>query len=505
MELIRKSENRFPVSEWTMDGIRIWPLIRLEITSKNDIGWTKVAYPSSMARHAARTKKILSETRGLLAALTLDYRKKVNLPAEVDGVFLSDGVSFQLLRGRWYEKFCDPFITEFNKRGLRTMLLTPGYANHLKRHTPSIFLQPQLELARLRSLFSFRNPPAHLPGHREWEAFVAGLENDFLFPQMKAISRQVAIIKAWAETYKKIMLFSKPKIGMLVNYYNMSGMAFILACKELGIVSAEIQHGFQGEMNVAYGRFDNVPPDGYELLPNVFWVWGEREARTIRHWSGACGGAHRVLVGGNLFLKQWSESENALTREYASDIAKISSPGFKHVVYTLGSESAEEVKGIAAAIRISYAKGFRWWVRLHPGFLSRSDEIADSFKRQGIVGINLNAASKLPLYALLLHADAHLTKYSSTVIEAAALGVPSVLTESDSHIFFPEQTASGMATTALTAGEIVEALEKQCLKFPRGWALAPHETAGHPIETLLEIAQKDNRNLGGLDLDDRIL
>jgi hypothetical protein len=67
-------------------------------------------------------------------------------------------------------------------------------------------------------------------------------------------------------------------------------------------------------------------------------------------------------------------------------------------------------------------------------------------------------ASVLPLYSLLRLADLHVTHSSSTVVEAAEFGVPSLVLSRYGLELFPEQSASGMARLVDTADAIEAAI-----------------------------------------------
>ena len=91
-------------------------------------------------------------------------------------------------------------------------------------------------------------------------------------------------------------------MGFVVTYYGSIGMAFDLACREFGIPSFDIQHGVQGSLHAAYGRWLRLPVNGYELLPSFFLCWSQKEKSVIEEWSNKFSKWHRPLVHGNLYL-----------------------------------------------------------------------------------------------------------------------------------------------------------------------------------------------------------
>ncbi|MGH9577262.1 MAG: hypothetical protein ACRD3R_07475, partial [Terriglobales bacterium] len=89
-------------------------------------------------------------------AYVSDYRRNLRPAGAVDAVFLSDGVSYTQVDGEWYEKFCEPLIERFRARGMRCFLMSPLREYYVPRHTPSMFVQPFVDLAIARALAASR-------------------------------------------------------------------------------------------------------------------------------------------------------------------------------------------------------------------------------------------------------------------------------------------------------------------------------------------------------------
>lgn len=91
-----------------------------------------------------------------------------------------------------------------------------------------------------------------------------------------------AYVQAW-KTYLKI---TRPKLVILGWAYCMgcSVSACVLACKELGIKTAEIQHGYVGKGHSAYYLSDLVLHDSdcIKILPDYFLTLGDYWKRNIK-------------------------------------------------------------------------------------------------------------------------------------------------------------------------------------------------------------------------------
>lgn len=277
-------------------------------------------------------------------------------------------------------------------------------------------------------------------------------------PSMEALQKEIDYLRLVAEYFKSILLKTGASLGMLVTYYCTEGMAFNLACREIGIPSVDIQHGVQGGLHPAYGRWHNVPKDGYTMLPDYFWCWSEDEVEAIQEWSARISSRHQAFVGGNLASNMFAQEDNDFVMYFDPPIASIKQQHRKavHVLVTLQGLGLSEV--VRQAITRSSTESF-WWVRLHPAMMAERETIREILQKTGNANVNLDDASDLPLYALLRHIDVHLTEWSSTVIEADSFGVPSVICHDEGARLYAEYVASGSAVTAYTCRDLLAAVD----------------------------------------------
>jgi hypothetical protein len=101
---------------------------------------------------------------------------------------LSDGISFSYLFDSWYEKFCDPLISELQEHRIPFFLMTPSREYFTPRRTPSMFIQPSLDRIRAESwLFSDKGTgQEQLDGFQKFMDF--GVE-ELISPHFKGSER----------------------------------------------------------------------------------------------------------------------------------------------------------------------------------------------------------------------------------------------------------------------------------------------------------------------------
>jgi hypothetical protein len=469
IDVIEAAERSIPVNEWQVAGIQVWPLVRVRLyfsglshdfDAANTTRVPRIRLPRSVA-------KLADMARGALRKQIASLRDRGGRrrPARPAAVFLSDGVSFAKFHGKWIERFCDPLIEALREVGIASDLWVPTHYYHAPRYSTSDWIQPQLDRAQLhaalRSSAQDRRD-GRLPGYDEFLSLLRA--RGFATHDLAAarISMDATRIAAGARYFRGRLRALQPRLAFVVSYYSIEGYALIKACKDLAIPTVDLQHGVQGRLHPAYGRFTAVPAGGYELLPDYFWTWSALEARVIEEWSVARG-IHKVVVGGNPWLETWLAADIDPVLKYDQQVRRLqeATGARRHVLVTLQTGlSFENLLDPLAALARRAGAQWHWWIRLHPGMHGFGADVAQRLSARGMSNFDVDAASNLPLYALLRNVNLHVTYSSSVVLEAAAFGVPSfVCSETGNDLFAHEIEAGQARYLRLEAQSAVEELE----------------------------------------------
>lgn len=444
LQALVEIERIFPVDEWDVAGIKVWPLLRVRWAFAE---WQRFyASGTSLARvsNAGRVKRLL---RGALAVTKSAFAGRAFFPSVVpkaDVLFLSEGVSLSNLDGTWIERFCDPLQAEFQRHHCATHSLMGGYYLKDRYKFKPTLVQPLVDLGNLLGGLKAKVLPGavHLPAHNHVVSFLQarGFSADEL-----AIDVAVTCanrIQMLTHVYRYYLQRAQAKAAFCVGYYGVEGMAFMNACRKQGIPGVDIQHGVQGEAHFSYASWGMAPKvRHYDLLPSHFWVWSDWEKRVIDKWCSQT--EHSAIKGGNPWMHVWNPhapwSETASTLESARLLKAACNKPVILVTLQYGFDDDEQIAPLQDLIKACAGK-YAFWIRLHPVMLSRREEVRH--KLCFADDVIIDASSDLPLQSLLSQADLHITHSSSSVIEAEQFGLISIITSSFGRDVFESQIAN---------------------------------------------------------------
>ncbi len=238
------------------------------------------------------------------------------------------------------------------------------------------------------------------------------------------------------------------------NFYSLDSMALTLGARRCDIPVINIQHGVQAKNHPAFGRWKNIPPSGYKLLPSEFICWNQQSVNTLEKSFKFCEN-HKSTLSQYHWVNGWKNEKIPF------DYKEIKSKALNkfNILVTL----QPSINGIQDIIRDSInetSDEVRWWIRLHPRQQTDiakkeiKDMIIDSYKKDVI-----DLASSTPLPALLSITDLHITGFSSSIYEASYFNIPTVLTHKMAKDYYGKDLEILKASICETKDGIIESIK----------------------------------------------
>ncbi len=429
--IIHEIESKVPVKDWVINGVYIWPILRLQLRpiifeAGRQKSMKQIFFHQSDTSLANRSfSKILQFCKGFY---NFPFRRILK---QHDAVLFSDGCSLDCIDDIWSDKFFRLIEDQLNDQGYRALSISPFEISLKPLKSPlyniSIIGTGAEILTSLRIRFPFKR--IHL---EDYDTFIEILNRHkiplqyFSYKEIFFKSYKISLIE---KVFSLILNHINPSIAMIISYYHDLGFAFNRACKKLGIPTVEIQHGTQGGIHDAYNHWQQVPAHGYPELPSLFWTWSQEDALEIEKWGSKTHVAHRAFVGGNPTVEFWL-SKNKTVQGYDKKIESLkqkmsANKNVIDILVTLQPVMAFQAYWDTLAQVIQHDFGnVRWWIRNHPTTVfGNKTEGLDKILSLKSNQVEIQESSRLPLGALLRNMDLHITVRSSTCLEAKFFGL----------------------------------------------------------------------------------
>lgn len=468
-------ETNVAVEKLFYRGLAIWPLVRLVLWRQMAGGVTTIADASP-----SRWEKLLNQAWLALGSSRQNYPR-------ADAMFLvAEGERrYGEIDGKQASPFADSLREDAENIGFRTVTFdTSGVADpygnpvRLDGDTARVALVQKLRYRLLA------RPPGRIAGF-------AALE-DYLHRAHPAVTLREEIVAAEADhilglkaLFARILARVLPRAVFFPCYYQPNSMGCILAARERGIPTVDIQHGQQGDYHGMYANWTRPSPGGYALLPDIFWCWGEQSAERVNRWSRSVWPMHQAMVGGNPWMTRQIAKPGPTEQEAALD--EVLKPGMTYVLLAL--QPIDDALPQVVLDAIAASPEVQWFVRLHPMMRGgREAAIRAQLDATGNRNIEMTVASSVLLASILRRMDFVVTLWSSVAYEALLFEAHPVIAHPNGLKTFGAYIDKGLFSYATSGSEILAAVRRDKASY-RFREDAPY------IETRLSVIEDKLRDV----------
>jgi len=156
----------------------------------------------------------------------------------------------------------------------------------------------------------------------------------------------------YIELFKKV----NPKVVFLNGFHFQAPL--ISAAHSLGILTVDIQHGIQIGWNPLYNDWKEMPKEGYQALPDYFFVWSKKEFESNKRVFK--GEKHKPMIVGFPWLDRQLELTNRLDSEYIKKINKYK------IKILIAMQKQPIIPKVYKDLINNSSDDFLWIIRHHP-------------------------------------------------------------------------------------------------------------------------------------------
>ena len=429
--ILEEIEERCDVNSITINGVKAWPLIRSILWSE----FTKahIQKKSVIGSQYSLIQRIefLLDKLGLIYLLTKITPTVVDRKSEV--LFIGRAQHRVRIKGirKCFDRIMDPLVY-LTGTGVVIKSFTLGIPKLRNSYNPTERIRPRRSVPELKILgLEESGLPAYLGQ---------------LNVSMDSFLSSVRLgVKAFSKSY--VMgcdLLSKvpnTKRIFLSVWYSLDSLGVIAAAHQHDIQVIDIQHG--GEMHGMYAGWSCIPENGYELLPDVFWCWGDESVHRIQYGMKKSS-KHQTIVGGY----PWQEFRQTKMSE-SIDKSQLTMPtasSKKVVLFSLQPLSFDVQKRIPDFV-LNFLKldhsDIHFKFRRHPNDPDDKEELRQLRKLKLKTQFEIEDSSA-DLVSTISGSNFHISAFSSVAFECLALGVPSLLFGEQSKVLYDREIQEGV-------------------------------------------------------------
>jgi hypothetical protein len=468
-------ETNVAVEKLSYRGLAMWPLVRLALWRRMASGVVTVAEDAP-----SRWDRLQNQVRLALTPTRRNY-------SQADAVFLvAEGERrYGEIGGKQVSPFADSLREDAEKIGLRSVTLdTSGVADPYGDPVRLDSDMARVTLPRKLRRRLLGRSPGRIEGFAALDDYLRAHPVTLC---EDAVSGEADYILDLKVLFSRILEQVKPKAVFFPCYYQPNSMACILAARERGIRTLDIQHGQQGDYHGMYANWTKPPRGGYELLPDIFWCWGEQSAERVNSWSRPVWPMHKGIVGGNPWMARQIAMPGPADQEAALDA--VLKPGMTHVLLAL--QPVEDALPQTVLDAIAVSPDVQWLVRLHPMMRGgREKEIWSQLEATGNRNIEMTVASSVLLASILRRVDFVVTLWSSVAYEALLFGAHPVIAHANGLKTFGAYIDKGLFSHAASGEQILAAIRRSKASY------SFQEDAPY-IETRLSVIEDRLRDVTG--------
>ncbi|UPQ79675.1 hypothetical protein M0M57_02285 [Flavobacterium azooxidireducens] len=426
---ILKIEQQFPVDSWKVNHLAIWPILRIKlffylinvVEAGNKVQIVKKKKLSILQKIKTEVKKLYSVVYYFFWMKKLPTKKYLFVGAD------AHRVNFKSKRfNRYFDILIDKYQIEKDS-------LYFEYGHDTKNQFNLNLIYTFNKALKGFLLLKKKAPVEVQFSGNQFDEFINFLKQE-RFNENFLNKYNTTYFENWASNifFKKVNFFTKvlkkmkPTQIMILCYYTENNFALIVAANQLGIKTIEMQHGPQTDIHLSYGSWTKIPPEGYSMLPTVFWSWDEHSEGVLNKWIKNSNN-YSVINIGNPWVDFWKTANSDY--EYKDYVFYSLQPNPITIEQLFPKPIIDFIKN----------KPYSWFIRLHPRQMHEIENIKNYLKKYDVLDlVNIEQATNDPLPKLLINCAVHVTHFSGSALEASFLDVFTVLINETGIISFPE-------------------------------------------------------------------
>jgi len=453
IRVINKIEDEFDIHSLRSNGLYIWPLIRIFLADRAK----EFGKADQSGGKSSKVELLREGFKRYRRAKKENKRNAGKLPKNPEILFFTGNTARnEIVEGKTFSKFADSFV-HFAKGIAEVLVLESSHDSRVlyNKFNPVYNLDETIFRYQVRNKIKRSNLDTDDDALNRFFVFLKEhkIENRFHLNKTD-LNDKIGLLNQYIDLCTDILKRFKPKACVVTGLNSVFNMALCASCRALGVKTVELQHGQQGDYNNMYTRWNNVPVNGYDLLPEYFWTWGEISKKRFEKWMVG-GNYHKAIVGGNTWL-------TFKKNELSGEITELNETFNRRALICMQEPELFYESNLPEAIEST--PDVLWLIRLHPRYPAERKKLEKTFSEREIPNVEFSVANSAGIYDLLRTVDVVVTFWSTVAYEAQAFEVPTVIIHKNGYEGMREYIDQGCFEYAANLNTLVSAVRTKQFK-----------------------------------------
>ncbi len=469
-EAVQTSQAEFDTTRLSLDGVNVWMIVRLIMLGRlSGEATRRLSGMYGLASHSGVlfNQAVPLENRNVSPSQydvdafgnsAMLFQPKGEQGRGADAAFFELPADYTLVEdGLAVNRIADSFVDEFGSRIRKVCRFAPRMLAVAKRVEPTLVLtSPGAWDYPAEERRSFREAV------REFCAFAHERFPQFA-PQQTEVLKATREVLTYAAGHEGWLAGAGIKTLYLQAFISFEKYAVLVACKRLGIVSVDIQHGYWDRFSIYNGLPETAPGD-IALYPDVMWTWGDASTKALNADPSPRINDAQVILGGDVWGGRMLTRAPELTEAL---VEATGGPGYvRRILVTYQVEAllnAERVVGLLPEMLYTAIKegpkDWLWMLRVHPRSLHLIAPLREMLAAEELDNVEVEATSVALIEPCIEAADVFMTGFSVSALEANARGKTVLITDDVGKELFADLIAQGVFERVDTTQDILDAVE----------------------------------------------
>jgi len=467
-EILKDIEEHVPVNDIVYRGLRVWPFLRIlfagDLYGKKQGGISAIPAQENdrdpCDDHAAAFDQLYqtvsSSILGLLG-LKEDHHSDI--------LFFSRGYEYLPYDEKDYNRHFSPIKEVLEEMGISHVdLIVPydGKSREPKRF-PVVNATKAIEFAEQTVALRWKmGPRPPIRNLSKLLNYISEKKISIPFDYEKCVHTLDRTLE-YAAVFERLLKHIRPKAVFLTCFYNDILYGVILAARRLNIPSVEVERWFTQCGDLCVSNWTQVPEEGYELIPDYYWVWSEDSTPALDSWPRKSSHNLAPIVAGHLFMQRELKRVPISPRPAGKErVMLVTLEEMPH------KNIANLIPEVVARAMEMAPDSWLWIFRQHFEMDAAHFEPIRDYMRKWGNKVKMEPVSECHLYSTLRMVDYHICQTISTGIEAEALGIPTIIVWPDPAKYYPKEIERGIFLHTTDPAELIRIISEKRKPNARG-------------------------------------